>query len=305
MNVSKKMRFALEKRALLVSIKMKSISNSKRSRDAERTVSREHDVDAESGRYSKTLFPRDALMPIKRIDNAIRAYSLEHTLPWTNAGQRILPASLQAEFDRNVTALLRDRDRAVKEFAADVPAHKSAASAALGKLFQDSDYPADATSCFSASLEYLPVQNESDFRLEISDEIMTNIRTSAEITIKKATADAVADTYRRIADVTKKLHVGLASTKKNKSGRPTFRDSLIDNVRDLIEILPDLNLTDDPGLSDLRQELIDLTADADPADLRKNTKKRKNTAKKAADIAARIGVQVDDKPEGASNNDGK
>jgi len=67
-----------------------------------------------------------------------------------------------------------------------------------------------------------------------------------------------------------------------------FRDSLVNNIRDLCELIPRLNFTGDTRLEELRaQAEKDLTA-YEPDDLRKNQFARLETADAAAELLAKM-----------------
>ena len=68
-----------------------------------------------------------------------------------------------------------------------------------------------------------------------------------------------------------------------------FRDTLIGNVVDLCNILPDLNLEDDPQLEDLRKEVERSIGSLDPAMLREDPEGRKVIAADAKKILDKIG----------------
>ena len=64
-----------------------------------------------------------------------------------------------------------------------------------------------------------------------------------------------------------------------------FRDSLIENVRELTEILPSLNIVSDPDIADLiKQTQKDIGSISDVKALRKDPEYRKDVAKSASKI---------------------
>ena len=73
----------------------------------------------------------------------------------------------------------------------------------------------------------------------------------------------------------------------------SFRDSLIENVRDLADLLPGFNITSDPKLEDIRTRIVKDLASVDPKDLRGDGDDakvlRKEVKSSAADILARVG----------------
>ena len=64
----------------------------------------------------------------------------------------------------------------------------------------------------------------------------------------------------------------------------TFRDSLIENAREVTDVLKRINLTDDPELEKLRKQTEALATSNEPEKLRTNSKVRTQTATRAQSI---------------------
>ena len=68
-----------------------------------------------------------------------------------------------------------------------------------------------------------------------------------------------------------------------------FRDSLVGNIVKLTELLPRLNLNDDPGLEQMRRQIEATLCDYSPEQLRKDKTVRKeavDSAKSVLDLMA-------------------
>jgi hypothetical protein len=61
-----------------------------------------------------------------------------------------------------------------------------------------------------------------------------------------------------------------------------FRDSLVTNVRELCDILPALNIANDPALTDLTADIEDRLASLSPSALRTQPSTRESAALDAA-----------------------
>jgi hypothetical protein len=75
---------------------------------------------------------------------------------------------------------------------------------------------------------------------------------------------------------------------KLKDGDAIFRDSLIGNVRELVDLLPALNLTGDPALTSAVSEVKNKLADLDPQALRDHEVDRAAAALAADEIARKM-----------------
>jgi hypothetical protein len=73
-----------------------------------------------------------------------------------------------------------------------------------------------------------------------------------------------------------------ATDKKRAEG--TFRDSLVENIRELVPLLESFNLTDDKALAALTKRIAKELCESDADVLREDEKTRKAVAKAAEDI---------------------
>jgi hypothetical protein len=283
----------LASRAVVVSLRISQWSGRRLDREVTDEVIREHDAADDAGRFNKLLIPKKELAPIETIVSSTRAEFLKRTLPWLDNGQRIMNAAALFENDRWLSGQLRKFDAAVDEFVAAYPRLVSEAPNRMSGLYKFSDYPAHETlrSRYSMELKKLPVPTPDDFRVAMSDSQAEVIRADIERQVQEGAAAAVKDVYRRVADVTGRMAERLTAykpaTRKGKKSEGVFRDSLVENVRDLIGVLPSLNITGDPELTAIVDRLVPLVA-WDAKELRENDAVREDVAKKAQQILEQV-----------------
>jgi hypothetical protein len=68
-----------------------------------------------------------------------------------------------------------------------------------------------------------------------------------------------------------------------------FRNSMITNVQELVDLLPDLNILKDPNLEDMSNELKQTLCQQDPDELRRNKIQRKQVADESRGLLDKIG----------------
>jgi hypothetical protein len=83
------------------------------------------------------------------------------------------------------------------------------------------------------------------------------------------------DVWKRLHDVMQKAHEKLADP------NAIFRDSLIENVKELCSILPRLNVMDDPALEEARLAAIAAIGAYNPDTLRHDPVLRSDKAREA------------------------
>jgi hypothetical protein len=81
----------------------------------------------------------------------------------------------------------------------------------------------------------------------------------------------------------------------NGTKEGSFRDSLVDNVRDLVDLLPRLNVTADPVLDNTAQKMRDMLCAYDAQLLREDTNLRHTVAKSADEILSAMAGYTGDR----------
>lgn len=273
----------LANKALLVYVSISQWTGRKLDRRATETVAVTHRTNNQAGNYHKKLLPGShELAKVSMIAGQIRKYFYGMTLPWFSDGARIIKSSSYMTFANEFRKMKSDYDRAVAEFISVYPALQKAAQNSLGSLYSPSDYPSahKLANAFQCEVNFLPLPDVKDFRVEISD-----AEKRAFVNKMKAIeTDAMRDVWTRLHDVVQKAAEKLAQPDA------IFRDSLLDNVTDLCALLPKLNVTDDPELEKARVNVEKAVSKMKPEILRDNAKDRQDAAAKLAEISKTMGA---------------
>ena len=75
--------------------------------------------------------------------------------------------------------------------------------------------------------------------------------------------------------------------------KPVFRDSIVENITDLVSMLPNLNIADDKTLNNVCKRLTELMAEFAPYYLRRNGLTRRNAAEKVGAVLHTIQGKID------------
>lgn len=279
----------LAARAVVVSLHISQWSGRRLDRQITDEVNRDKGAAQDAGRFNKLLLPKEALAPIQTIVGSTRAEFDKRTLPWIDGGGRIMNAAAILQNDAWLRGQKSKFDAAVGDFIAAYPSLVERAPDRMSGLFKLADYPDvdQLRDRFAMDVRKMPVPTPDDFRVSMSEAQASVIRAQIEQQVREGAAAAVRDVYRRVADVTGRMAERLAAyrpaRRKGETTEGTFRDSLVENVRDLIDVLPMLNITGDPELVAMVDRLRQLAAlDADQ--LRQDERARKAVADKAQQI---------------------
>ena len=272
---------SLSSKAILVNLKISQWTGRKMDRKASASVETAFSTIGKVGNYSKDLLPNaKELDEIVRIGGNIRAFFYRNTLPWFSDGSRILSSKNYMDFTEEFRSKRAEFDRAVSNFIKKYPSLREDAKTRLGHLFIDSEYPmaSNLQASFSCDVSFMPMPDVGDFRTEILEsekvEFVNKMRT--------VEADAVKDCWNRLYEVVAK------ATDKLKQPEAVFRESLIENINDMVSLLPKLNVTDDADLETMRQKVSEAVASFTSVEVRKSSTARYDAAKKLDDISSKM-----------------
>lgn len=264
----------LHDRAMLITVSVSQWTARKHDAKASKEVAVANGAQ-NAGRFNKLLIDSKALEPIAKATSRIREYHYQRTLPWTDDGRRLLPSKLYFEYTTEMRKLKSEFDQAVDAFVKVYPSLVQSERRRLGQLYDPNDYPQDIRSRFGVLLSPEPVPAANDFRVDIGPDI-AKVREELERTTQERQTKALNDCWVRIRDVVGKVHERLSNPEA------IFRDSLIENVENLAEVLGGLNFTDDPTIEQARLDLKAMIMSPDA--IRRSKTNRKKVADAAADI---------------------
>lgn len=268
-------------KGLLVNVSISQWGGRRIDKRATSTVETSHATEGKVGNYTKKLLPNaKELDHIQKLAGAIRVFFFEQTLPWCSDGSRIISAKNYLEFTSAFTAKKSEFDSAVASFLTQYPILKDEAKIKLGDLYREADYPAALSlqHAFSCGVTFMPVPDVADFRVDLSDQE----KAAFESNMRDVEANAVRECYTRLYDVASK------AVAKLNDPDAVFRDSLIDNIRELCQFMPKLNITDDATLEATRQSLLAVINSASPDAMRDVGTTRYDTAKQLSDITSKM-----------------
>ena len=275
----------LTERALLVQLSISQWSARKFDKKVTREVADSHGVTTSAGRYNKALLPMsNSLDAIHKLSTKIRTDYYNQTLPWGIDGTQVLPTANYMTFMSEFRRMKNEWQLLVDRFVYDYPRLKEQAKINLGPMFNDEDYPHPSAvrDKFFMDMAVFPMPT-SDFRVSISSDELSRIQQDVEERVTAAQHTAMQEVWQRLFNKVQHIADKLADPKA------IFRDSMVENARELCELLPRLNFADDPKLEEMRQEVESKLAKHHPDSLRNDPILRRDTAEEARRIMAQMG----------------
>lgn len=270
----------MHSRAILASVQISTWAARKYDKAISKEVATAHGTTLDAGRYNKHLMPENA-QTYKALMSHLQNLRQEHykqSLAWSDDGWRLLPIKNHSAYTDAMRKGFHTADSLLNDFVHDYPNLRDAARIERNGMFRDEDYPKNIRARFGWNLEFNPVPSTGDYRVELSDEEIAIIAESTERRVTSAFVDAQNDAVKRLYDCVLKI--------QERLGAPDaiFRDSLIQNARELCDVLKRLNLSDDENLEKMRRETELLATTAVPETLRSAPDTRLETANRAQSI---------------------
>ena len=278
---------SLSSRAMLCSLSISTWSARKHDRDASEEIAARHGAQSDAGRYHKMLLPKAALAEIQKIVSEARHEHCFMTLPWDDNGYRVLPAAVYMDHVEKMHRLAAKFSKAVDALAGQFQILVEQAKTRLGGLFRESDYPAldELRAKFAFETKVLPLPDAGDFRVAMGDEEKDRIKRQITAAVEASLQVGARELWFRLYEAVQHLADRLTAYKVTGEGvEHPFRDTVVTNLVKLVDVLPKLNITNDPELERLAEQVKNSLL-VDPNSLRKSESVRAETAKAAAAIA--------------------
>jgi len=262
-------------------------------RKLDKKVSTQVDLDKQTktraGNYNKNLLAGTGFLDtITKYAANARAWHISQTLPWSDNGLRLLPMSNFMTYKQNLTTLETNYQALVDKFIIAYPNLVSAAAFQLGDLFNRDEYPEaeKIVNKFKFTVNYLPVPMAGDFRIDIGEEAKAELIKNCERAYNDRLNNAMKDAWSRLHECLMRMSERLANNEKGE--KKIFRDSLVENAVELVDLLKHFNLTGDTNMELARNELAVAIMNHDADDLRESFVARESVKKKVDDILSKF-----------------
>lgn len=272
----------LTEKAMLITLNISCWTARKFDRQLTQELEHSHDVE-DAGRFNKLLIDKNYIGDIQSIANKARTFHYYNTLAWGD-NQRILLSVNYFDYMEKLNEFNIQYNEAVRGFKKQYVALIEKAKIRLNTMFKSEDYPTveDLKYKYRFGVDVSPIPESDDFRVSLNDEEVAEIKEKIEQKQKDGVAEAMKEVWQRLYDIVSHMSKSLHNSDK------IFRDSLIDNVIKLAQMLPKLNLTDDPELMKMKEEVELKLTKADPVNIRRNRGLRMEVADNADELLKKM-----------------
>jgi hypothetical protein len=275
----------ITQRAMLAAVHISIWTATKHDRKVSRDVADRNGAREQAGRYNKQLLMgAGKLEELRTLAGQIRQHFYKITLPWSDEGFRLLPSHFYFDLTTRMREFEAQFSAGIDQFLEVYPDYIREARAELGGLFREDDYPSvgKLSEKFSVKLEILPVPAGDDFRVQLSAEEQERVAREIDANVRQSLTKGTEDLWKRLREVVKHMVDRLNEPESR------FHATLVTNIFDLVSLLPQLNVNQDPDLERFAAQIRDRLCNYTALDLKKHDLLRVTTAAEAAGIVAEI-----------------
>lgn len=244
---------------LIAVLSISSWTNSGRDSDAELELAHKHSCNERRIRVTKELLSKDncpELAHVKALERKARDIWRDMTLPWMDrGGGRILAAEVHGTFLAKMHDVSSELEKAWKDLAKVFDRKVADEQGSMGSMFKKEDYPTgeQLLKMFNFDIDIMPLPKVKDIRLSVRSNELKKIKQDYENMVQRKLDQAVKAPWIRVHKVISHMMDRLEAKDLDPSSR--LYESVVFNIKDLADLLPDLNITKDPELDKMALDL--------------------------------------------------
>jgi len=275
---------ALTERAMLVRLRVSTWTGSRKNKRVTEENCARYGATRDAGVWLDHFIPDVWRKKLISAAGKLRNEAKHQTLPWLDDSTRILRSDTFMDYRKRLQAELAKYNEVWEEFLKEYPAILANMPNRLQGLANQGQMPSvtELRSKFGATMDVFPISNHQDFRSEMDDEDMKEVKAQMESTYQHNMKRMMNDVWGQMIAMVGKIEAKLSDPDKK------FHDSLITNLIELCIQLPKMNLTEDGDLKVMRKEVIDKLCHLKPDNLRHDKTERKDAAKKAKELMEKM-----------------
>jgi hypothetical protein len=211
----------------------------------------------DASQTKKNLFAGTSLRKdIEKFAAKVRLYHNQHTLPWADKGERLLPTKLFMEYKQTMNAYEQTFNMMCDNFYAEYPRLVQEAPTNLGAMYKAEDYPdlEEVRLKFGFRRAVKPVPEVGDFRLDVPAEDMRELVQEFAAQQEEKLADAMREPWERLHKMLAAMSEKLTDIEGDET-KKRYHDTLLTNPIELCGLLAKMNVTNDPKLEEARRQL--------------------------------------------------
>lgn len=263
---------SIQEEALLVRLRLSQWSARRYDRKVSQEVDKKYNT-VHAGNYNKILIALEPLKVIYTQSNLAKVYFYDNTLEW-DAPYRLLPRKHFMEFCGKMRTYKNKWEQAVVEFVRNYPNLIEDAKLQLNGLFQAKDYPlqSEIEDKFNFKASFEQIADVNDFRVKLTEQQVEEIKTETINNTEDRVNNALKEPWIRLHEALTHISDRLQDKKAKR------HHDYASSIKDLTNIIPKLNIFDDPELNKISDEVRRKIGTVDIKTLRTDTNMQNHTA---------------------------
>ena len=276
----------LQEKGMLARLHICQWTGRKFDRDASNYVNNSYKAESDAARVNKMLVPKAMLAPVERSVAKSRLWFATNTSPWLDNGMRILSTEKYFDFVSTMLGMKSEFESSVDNLCDVYQDFINAGQARshMGGMFDSTDYPDKEIirNRFVFETKFMPIPAQGDWRVAVDADTEAELRESLKDQLLDAELNIYNDICNRITDKVTHVYERLSTDSK-------FQNRIFDSLAMLSELIPELNVLDDPRVNMLQKQLATLAA-ADTDGIRKDEAYKQVVMNNAAEILHKMEI---------------
>ena len=296
MKNDKKQTF-LESQAMLVGLEIGKWSGRKTDKNVAAEVVTMKNADDGVVSVSKRVVPSEALAKLTKITNTSRKFHKFHTVAWGDDGKRLLPVGKYEWYKNKMDEFKIEFEDLKIEFMKSYSDWRDKAKVGMGDLYNEGDYPTldeiERMTYFDWTVN--PVPSSNNLVMKLGQNQIKDIKDKIEKENNKRLRKVSEDLYTRIADAVEMVKDRLTVDENGKAA--IIRQSVLDGLANVAEVVPELNVMGDDKLSKHCEEIREMIAGVDAKEIRPHEEdfdkdKRDKLEQELQDMREKMGLPI-------------
>lgn len=278
----------LEQRAMLINFSKGQWTGEAPDKQADKDIQEKRGNKAGTTKTTKFLVEEGELKANNKAFNAAYLFYIANTLPWEpqRGGKRLLPGGNYDRFWSGINSLVEKAEARADEFARIYPELVEKARGDLNGLFNPKNYPSPeiirSQFRITVSESPLPLSPQSLTLRFMGQERLAALKARLQNSWDEQENKAMGDLFRRLAEAVGHMAKTLADPEAK------FKDSLVNNIAEIADMIPALNFRNDPELAELGALAKGTLTNISPDTLRTEMKVRGQMAGAAGELLGKI-----------------
>jgi len=221
----------------------------------------------------------------------VRDYVSHMSLPWSDRTLRLLPTAKFLEFDTRMKEFEEEFIVKVNEFLDIYPTLITAQAMALGQMFNRAEFPDvnEVARKFKFRFTYMPLPTSGDFRVDVGMAAQEELKARLNEVYSQRINEAMEEVRGRLTETVKHLADRLTVDYVGNEAKPRrFHESTLEAAKNLCDLIPALNITNDPKVEAVRADLERIIGGIGVETIRNDYAAREEIKKEVDDLASRL-----------------